>query len=207
MTVYFEPQGKSWLDYVAPIAQQALGGLVQGMFERDSNARNLKIEERKAAEASERKRQEEAIRQQRAQELLGNLNLTDREKAGYSLGLFSPEIAPYIDKISQQFNPHQAPIQLDLGDRVKSMSFDPKNGTYLDAAIDSLGLNPKEIEQTRREVIKEKAANYRAGMRVSETTADKQQTIANDPLTNLPLPGYETNVNNLRKAWNTAISA
>ncbi|GHV43119.1 hypothetical protein FACS1894187_25510 [Synergistales bacterium] len=58
MAVYFEPQGKSWLGYVAPIAQQALGGLVQGMFERDSNARNLKMEERKAAEASARKQQE-----------------------------------------------------------------------------------------------------------------------------------------------------
>ncbi|GHV34831.1 hypothetical protein FACS1894187_06230 [Synergistales bacterium] len=185
MAVYFEPQGKSWLDYVAPIAQQALGGLVQGMFERDSNARNLKMEERKAAEASARKQQEEAIRQQRAQEILGNLNLTDREKAGYSLGLFSPEMAPFIDKISQQFNPHKTLVQQDLGDRTKTMGFDPASGEYLNAVYEQLGINPtRQYEQD--------ASTKREGMSQGGYGAPSKASA--DPRTKYIVDGYNKDI-------------
>ena len=52
MAVYFEPRSPGWLDFVAPVAQQLLGGLVDGMFERDKQARMLKAEEQKAAGVS-----------------------------------------------------------------------------------------------------------------------------------------------------------
>ncbi|GHV45842.1 hypothetical protein FACS1894204_06100 [Synergistales bacterium] len=170
MAVYFQPQGKSWLDYVAPIAQQALGGLVQGMFERDSNARNLKIEERKAAEASARKQQEEAIRQQRAQEYLNSLSeITPRERDAYGLALFSPETAPFIDKISQQFNPHKTLVQQDLGNKMMSGGFDPSTGEIYNKVYEQIGLSPKEIEITRRDAMKEKAANYRANVTANQS--------------------------------------
>ncbi|GHV43116.1 hypothetical protein FACS1894187_25500 [Synergistales bacterium] len=100
--------------------------------------------------------------------MLGNLNLTDREKAGYSLGLFSPEMAPFIDKISQQFNPHKTLVQQDLGDRTKTMGFDPASGEYLNAVYEQMGLNPKEMEITRREGIKEKGANYRTNVMAAQ---------------------------------------
>ena len=59
MAVYFEPRRPGWLDFVAPVAQQLLGGLVDGMFERDKQARMLKAEEQKAAQIQAQKAAEE----------------------------------------------------------------------------------------------------------------------------------------------------
>jgi hypothetical protein len=53
MTVYFEPQGKSWLDYAMPIVMQLLGS---GM-ERTNQAKQYELQKRTAEEEMARKQQ------------------------------------------------------------------------------------------------------------------------------------------------------
>ena len=55
MAVYFEPRSPTWADYIAPAAQELLGGLVRGMFDRDKQARDYTYQTRLAEEDQARK--------------------------------------------------------------------------------------------------------------------------------------------------------
>lgn len=165
MAVYFEPPSPTWADYIAPAAQELLGGLVRGMFDRDKQARDYKYQTRLAEDDQARK--QAAIDRALAYvsdpansfDIRGN-----PEAAARSYMRASIQGIP-VDKILETFGRPMQPYNVDLGDRAQIGTLDPVTG-QMQGQDYALGLNPtrkyEQDEATRRQQMADRAANYRA---------------------------------------------
>ena len=177
MAVYFEPRSPTWADYIAPAAQELLGGLVRGMFDRDKQARDYKHQTRLAEEDQARK--QEAMDRALAYvtdpansfDIRGNPEAAARSYMGASI-----QGIP-VDKILETFGHPMQMYNADLGDRAQIGSLDPVTG-QMQGQDYALGLNPtrkyEQDEATRRQQMADRAANYRAGLARQEAQVKPQ---------------------------------
>lgn len=177
MAVYFEPPSPTWADYIAPAAQELLGGLVRGMFDRDKQARDYKYQTRLAEDDQARK--QAAIDRALAYvsdpansfDIRGNPEAASRSYMGASI-----QGIP-VDKILETFGRPMQPYNVDLGDRAQIGTLDPVTG-QMQGQDYALGLNPtrkyEQDEATRRQQIADRAANYRAGLARQEAQVKPQ---------------------------------
>ena len=167
MAVYFEPRSPTWADYIAPAAQELLGGLVRGMFDRDKQARDYKYQTRLAEDDQARK--QAAIDRALAYvsdpansfDIRGNPEAAARSYMGASL------YGVPIDRVLETFGRPMQMYNADLGDRAQIGMLDPVTG-QMQGQDYALGLNPtrkyEQDEATRRQQMADRAANYRAGL-------------------------------------------
>lgn len=177
MAVYFEPRSPTWADYIAPAAQELLGGLVRGMFDRDKQARDYTYQTRLAE--AEQARKQAAIDQALAYvtdpansfDIRGNPEAAARSYMGASI-----QGIP-VDKILDTFGRPMQMYNADLGDRAQIGSLDPVTG-QMQGQDYALGLNPtrkyEQDEATRRQQMADRAANYRAGLARQEAQVKPQ---------------------------------
>lgn len=177
MAVYFEPPSPTWADYIAPAAQELLGGLVRGMFDRDKQARDYKHQTRLAEDDQARK--QAAIDRALAYvsdpansfDIRGNPEAAARSYMGASL------YGVPIDRVLETFGRPMQPYNVDLGDRAQIGTLDPVTG-QMQGQDYALGLNPtrkyEQDEATRRQQMADRAANYRAGLARQEAQVKPQ---------------------------------
>ena len=177
MAVYFEPPSPTWADYIAPAAQELLGGLVRGMFDRDKQARDYKYQTRLAEDDQARK--QAAIDRALAYvsdpansfDIRGNPEAAARSYMGASL------YGVPIDRVLDTFGRPMQMYNADLGDRAQIGTLDPVTG-QMQGQDYALGLNPtrkyEQDEATRRQQMADRAANYRAGLARQEAQVKPQ---------------------------------
>lgn len=177
MAVYFEPRSPTWADYIAPAAQELLGGLVRGMFDRDKQARDYTYQTRLAEDDQARK--QAAIDQALAYvtdpansfDIRGNPEAASRSYMGASL------YGVPIDRVLDTFGRPMQMYNADLGDRARIGSLDPVTG-QMQGQDYAFGLNPtrkyEQDEATRRQQMADRAANYRAGLARQEAQVKPQ---------------------------------
>ncbi len=159
MAVYFERGGNGWLDYVAPVVGQLLGGAINQGFEKNREIRAAKQAQEVADADFARKQQERAG----AMEMLGNMGFKlgsdtpmdlrgDPNNAmGYltALGLINPN-AKY-EEYMKYLVPNMTPQAIDTGDKIHYGSFDPGTGN---SALQGFakGIDPAQISKQDAEM-------------------------------------------------------
>ena len=207
MAVYFEPPGKSWLDYVMPVGQQLLGGFIDGMFERDKEARQYKNKQREIADAQAQKEAEEAKKLEflKSYDFQSyNPRTNPQEALRFNMEAVTRGINDTLDFVKHVF-PHMQYQDVNLSDRNLVGGFNPMSGQFNNQEF-KRGIEPTEqfsqLEASRRSKYSEDAATGRSranvGLGYARLNADKakdKQVRQYDPTPILNEAGEYTLVN------------
>jgi hypothetical protein len=142
MTVHFEPQRKSWWDYIAPVAGELLGGVIQNQFAKSNQQREYDFAQKAAEAEMQRKLQYgDAVRSRMTPTPGVNDDPTGYMNAYLQNSPFmTPEMINNYDEMTNAVFPQRTLVNTDLGDRNMQTVFDPRAGV-LDEAIREYGVN------------------------------------------------------------------
>ncbi len=191
MAVYFERGGGSWLDYVAPVVGQLLGGMINQGFEKDREIRAAKQAQETADADFARKQQERAG----AMEMLGNMGFKlgadtpmdmrgDPNNAmGYltALGLINPNAK--FEEYMKYTIPNMQHQAINLGDKVVAGAFDPGTGESKMQDY-NVGIDPAQIS-------KQEAEMKYLGQQQKGNMDMARFNVANRPPRAAPQPRYD----------------
>lgn len=195
MAVYFEPARRSWLDYVAPVVGQLLGGAIQQGFDKNKEIRTAK----QAQETADAEQARKWADQDRTSEFMRVLGLDSSDPSNYQRDLFTmamrdPSVAQYIQGIAEQGDPRKTPFALNAGDRTIYGGFNSRTGG-VDSQQEAMhGVNPTDAlvsnnalagtkyaadSNVKAEGMRQRGQNYRTGAAANQPKAAQMFQDAN----------------------------